>query len=1489
MFYINYSLETAFYSVFCSSAVQLNRSLTKIQRDASAPHPRLQKRGSTSIPLVQLSKEEIEHGLLGERQRTWVDGFPNDPYVENPVVYKQYAEYINTKLRESDSSIAGKDVRGLPDVVLPAKDGSDIIERIASSRKERHEAAVEEMHQELSVINSEMEPHITETSEMLLRKLDEDNKVIAAKLACIEKDEELLSYTLEGLNNIWEDVQSHTATRQFWITELDTALGKAEDERMDMIRAIFKNFAKTLEKIAHLLAPDLHRFLDKESQLINQTMLSNRRAFADLYTRLMSADIEREKSQHTTWKRRVEDWRLLKTELAVKRFKEFMQGEDIVNPPGIAKLLQIMTAEQRTQNQKRLELINQMREFKPPASTKTAIYNWNKNMQDLSQEIDAVNQIHLTSLHKEYERVCQRCLSEIDTIKTGLIDASVCTIARTQTVVEEFMIPLVGSRQRVYENNLEMMEKTLEEQTNEINEKLKSLFKYAQSAAHVWDVHEIGLARQERSLQEKLEQCRQKHDSQNQEKEAHLDVIMDRMRQDATETALKTSLNKALDYLEKIRSSYEHFHKDQTEIVKKYPSMVQQELQTYETSVLKFFMVDRNLAKDLQAAVTEILSTQKGTTFYVLVEAGEHLAQEKSREKSKAGKSQPEGGAFLTEVDAGEEEKPDYITSIDIDNDLLAEIKKLIRMNFLNHMEEWMEQASDRSMSVVVAKCEELNSELDLRLHLHKPRARRAEYDVHNVRAAELVMHSERVTRHCKGVLQALTEVRQRFQNMTQEHNEMASKFRQNIESLEVVFMNATKSSKLIALQHQLSVELDKFMSIIRASLRHFRQNLDETLQMLRESNARFIKSFKLFSDGGNFCPEEIDDYKKKLEKMSQKIDGAEGSIMSDLEGMESKRLDQATKVAIEFEDKFKNHMVDLIFMEKIARLLTNTQVKIKAEVASSNSQAQQLAKHLSDLDCRIDACERPNLDKEQITSSQLNMTLQAIFDAFHDRSKYLDCLKQPPALSTAPSSMTNPILGGARVGFVSDATPTPVSKAGKQPMEDPSVGVIKNILKSQKSKLRFGADADLDGEYQSRNAAVDIRDKMKSSVSTHTSSDRGKVSKRGMSPISDSPKKSYSAAMDSQSAYGSFRRTQSWTKRSNRPAKNERRVLIFGDSYDENEEVEGKLLATIRKMLKEALDLLLKTAEKYYVHKGNRAVTRPQALQETYEHFADVVAQKLQSYYTQADEYHNQCLQEFRKQLMHLEQSISHVPGLVISDLLKEHIQISLDALQKLQYEFSTVKVDLEKRKDEHKQQLRPTLGHPHQVEQLKALCQQEAERHEEFVRVVEKHAKNQQDTAVEQAKEFMSSLLELSKSQLGLYDKVLVIDDIEKGRVEPTKYPTSELIRRKNAGEPLEDDEDKDAVPRGQSTWSGIPANELVAAPIPSKVQLTPTVTTFKTTLGHSAAIAARDKSYQDYKKQFETTLHMIEEEKQCLVLAEQRWLDSWNTSVQKVKDLY
>lgn len=1467
----------------------------KSRETNTAPLDHSPERQSTAIPVVKLTKEEVAHGLLTERQRTWADGFPNDPYVENPVLHKQYSEFVRSTMKESDSSKAGKEVQGLPDVVVPAKEGSNIIERIAASRQKRHESTVEDLHQELSLINSDLEPVITEYSETLLRKLDDDDKEINHLLARIEKDEDLLTYNLEELYKLWDQVQHHSAERQAWINELDQQLSKVEDDRMDMMRNIFKSYAKTLEKIAHLMPPDLNRFLDQESQLVNQTMLSNRRAYSDLFVRLMSADIEREKSQYTIWKRRVEDWRQLNTKLAIEHFSNFMQEEKIINPPGVTKVYNFMIAEQDVINKRRLDVVQQLCDLKPPASTKTAVYQWDKTIQNLTKEIDSVNQVHLTKLHAEYEKVCQDCLEKIEFIKKSLIDDGVCAPPRAQQVVDQHMLPLVGERQRVFENNLETMEKDLENHMKEMTERLKMLFKFAQGAAHVWDVHEIGLAKQERALQEKLEQCRQVHDNQNQDKEAHLDIIMDRMRQDATEKQLKDSLDKALDMLNKIKNAYEVFHKDQMDIVKNYPTMVKAELKNYDEGVCKFFEVGRNQPKkskskilapkksksggkenSLPEAVSEILATERGTLFYVLTEAGEYGIPPEKDAPSKDEKPEGEEAAFLTEVDAPvPPSKPEYIQKIDVEEAILIEVKKRIRMNFLNHMEEWHVQASDRAESVVIAKCEELNSELELRFHLHKPRARRAELDVHNVRAAELVMHSERVTRHTKGIIQALAELRQGFNKMTQEHNKLASKFRTDIEALEVVFVNATKSSKLIALQSQLGNELTNFMEIIRTSLLQYRKHLDKTLQMLRESNARFIKSFKVFSDGGNFCPEEIDVYRKKLENMSSKIDVSEGAIMSDMEDIEKKRLDQATKVASEFEDRFKNHMIDLIFMEKIARWLTNTQVKIKAEVANSNSQAQQLAQHLSNLDRRVDACERPNLDKEQITSRQLNETLKAVFEAFQDRSTYLNCIKDPTPRPPSGTMQGPPALG-VRVGFSqsTDVQPTPISKMGKQPQEDPSVNVIKSILRAQKSKMRFGMDADLDGELTG-GTHHESREKLKSSMSTTTTSEKSKQTSKG--------KSSHSTGGSENSP----KRVQSGLRQNSKSTKFDKKYLVFGEKEEEGEE--AHILGIIKKTLREALDGLLTNAEMYYRSKGNRPVTRPQALQETFEACADVIVQKLQSYYTQSDEYHNQCLQEFRNQLAQLEKSVAHVPALLIRDILKEELQKSKADRKQMSEEFSHRQVELEQRQQEHSHLLRPTLGHPHAEDSLKALCEKEEARHRDYVAAVEKHTKDLQSSALSHAQTFIDVLARTAEHQLLQYDNLLVIDDVIKGRVESPKYPTSELIRRKNAGLPLEDDEDKGALPRGKNTWPGTSNNELVIGEPPSKVNLTASVTTAKTTLGQSATITARESAYQDYKAEFEKTLKWIDSERQKLMQAEQRWVDSWNTSVDKVKQLY
>ncbi|XP_033116151.1 coiled-coil domain-containing protein 180-like [Anneissia japonica] len=1522
------------YRQIFDAEVQLVNALEKAKLNSKKTIPK-----DDGVPLVKENRKNMCERPLNKRQMLWIESKPNDDKSENPVLYRQEILKSIEASVESEHVTAARDVRGLSDVMCAKKAGSDIIDRISESRQQRHEAAVEDLHQDLTLLAHDLEPQIAATGKELTSKMQENDEVIDQLLSKIGDDKELQNYTLQELVELWADIAKQSKFRREWIVDMDTQLNSYEDQRLQKIKGILKSYAKCLEGIAHLMPPDVDRFIEKESQIINQTVLHNRCAYSNLYARLLKADIEREKDHYRVWEGRVEDWRKLNTDVAIQAFLNYMMSDSITKPVKVEEFIQQLREEQDELNTKRLNLIHSLRQMKPPSSTKAAVYQWNKEIGVINKQIEQVHVAYLDKMHEEYEQICQDCLVEMEKHKNSLLEAGVCSEQSVTLVMEGSFLPLIGERQRIFEEMLQTMDKSLENLSVAYSSQLHHLFKYAQGAGHLWDVHEIGLAKRERQLQEMLEACRHEHDNQNQDTEANLDIIMDRMRQEATEEVLKDKLLKAMLVLDNIKSSYYKFHEQQHSIVKEYPNFVQDELQRYDQSVCKFFDVDRlhpnerklkqneeiaeqnKLRRQLriaansriqgtpspaenrsvqsrsgsvsvtsrdstssapstpaQLAVKEVLSSKQGTTFYVLT-----ISEDAP---------QPEKDAELMDLDSLEKSPASsymmpVMEKVIIDQELFQQVRREMRMAFIDHLEEWSVQAVERANSVVAAKIEELNSELDLRLHLHGPRSRRAELDIHNVRAAELVMHQERVSRHSRGITAALKDCKDRFVNMQHEHDKLADDFKEEIDSLESIFVNATKSSMLSVLSTQVSTKLESYMQVIRASLRQFRQYLDDTLQMLRESNARFIRSFKLFSDGGNFCPEEIDGYKKKLEKLATKIDSAEGFVMADLEGMEARRLQQASEIATKFEDRFKHHLFDLTFVEKLTRWLTNTQVKIKAEVADSNSQAQKLLHHLNTVERRIDACQRPNLDKEQITAWELMDSLPDIFNSFEERSHYLNCSEhqRPPPSAT----LNGNIVISGKVGFQAEPsqqapqthTVVTVMKAGKTQVEDSAVGLIKNILSSQRVKARLESGQDNEDQKSfpkppgTQSSLQADEPKSKCSSRPHTKP----TDKERLKVVSG--RRSTATSLENNP-----RRSASGHQRNKNPAlKFDAKYYVFG----EKPEREVHFLATIRRILQESLDGLLTTADMYYRQKGLRLPTRPQAIHETFEQCADIIVTKLQLYYTQADNYHNHCLQEFREQLERAEVSSSHVPPLIISEVLKEHRGLFTGKRADLDHIFNKSLLRWKHQMDSHKTLLRPTLGHPHQATKLAELCENEAKRHEEYIDGVEKQANTLKECAYDLGADFINKLACLSEQVLLLFDKLLTVDEVHTARVEKKKLKTSTLIRRKQADMALEDTEYEPLIQRGSKVWPGVAKNLMMEGTTPDDTNFTASVTTAKTTLGHQKLITSRDNAFKEYLQDFERNLAEIAKQREEQLMVEQRWDESWQRSVMKVKDLY
>ena len=113
----------------------------------------------------------------------------------------------------------------------------------------------------------EIEPQIEELGAQLMAKLAENDKVLSTNMLEIEEDSDLMSFDMDRLQELWQAVADQSAVRQFWIKDLDGALDKLENDRMDRVREIFSNYSETLEKISHISKPELQRVLDHETQV----------------------------------------------------------------------------------------------------------------------------------------------------------------------------------------------------------------------------------------------------------------------------------------------------------------------------------------------------------------------------------------------------------------------------------------------------------------------------------------------------------------------------------------------------------------------------------------------------------------------------------------------------------------------------------------------------------------------------------------------------------------------------------------------------------------------------------------------------------------------------------------------------------------------------------------------------------------------------------------------------------------------------------------------------------------------------------------------------------------------------------------------------------------------------------------------------------------------------------------------------------------------
>ncbi|XP_062816768.1 coiled-coil domain-containing protein 180 isoform X8 [Anolis carolinensis] len=1489
-----------------------------------------------AVPLVRDPDACSGHGFLSQRQQDWVQGMPNDDRIENPVLCREAAALAFRRNQEGDNVVAAREVRGLAEVVIPEKKHSDILERLSESRKRRFEGGLAALRQDLAQVGKELERCLVEPGKQFLANLSASDQSIERLFQRLADDAALQAYTIQDFEEIWGLASRETLQRQQWLRDLEEALLRAERDRAERIKLLLAKYTQILEDVAYLLKADVHRLVHKEAMTINQALLANRRAIARLVRNLAEADLKREAAQHRRMEERRRTWKALQKEAVVAAFREFMGSERIQNPAAVETELQQMRKEQLALTEERRALLWSLSDLLPLPPSKAKVNEWYESLVALNKRIDTHNVQFMMRIRIQYEKICQECLSKVQEAKQKLLKMKVCTEEEAERVVNPDFFQWVGRLQSRFEAEVEKMDSDLERLAKHTEVNCRHLSQFFQEALILRDTHRQRLLRLEEELHARMNEGRLKHESLNKLREGHLDVSVDRLRVQSSDEKLKAQLEKVHAALDFIRAGYVVFHQDLCACASTYPDHVQRELCSYSTSLSRYFHLrdvfrGKPVRRIVSAAEEEAEPAGNvegggggeggreddgggggGEEKEAEVEPGSgeerkqeeeekdggggeaaHSSAKEEEEEEEEGSApesegspgnvREEGGTGAEEPappppppsegseqeEEGEEEEeegssfstsrgntyrvnlrlrksqirkpekyfagklkgqllPAYLEQAYLSEAFVAELRRRVRLQFFEHLEAWFAEQTAQAEAVTAAKKEELQSELQLRLHLHEPRRGRIEKDVFHLRAAELRLHSERLVRHCAGVVEALHKERGAFLRLRDEQNQLSRTFRLRIQDMENVFLTESRADRLVHLSNNLHVELLNHVEVMQVSLRSYRYYLEEAFGKLREANTEFLRSCRLFSNGGNFSPEELESFMKRLQKESGRIDYAEGLIMIDMEKMESSYLEQATEVISKFDNRFRFLTMDRVFMDKIQRFLTNIQVKIKAEVAKSNLQTQTLNGLLEKLLLRIDACLHPNVDKETVTPEGLYDFAKSVMEELKQRSKYLNCLLLPPPPPDPAASW--PRRGSVSVSLQSEegrveAPPMVMgvertalmlpSRMGRPALEDPALPLIKHLGGFQ--RLRKAGDSPPERDSPSAEGAGLSPPRARG----------GRSNSLQPGPPHLPPKKSSSGPRR-------LSRSSSSIQKYIRVTKADRKLQIFGDKPKENDNEHFK--GIIFTILWENFDTLMILAEVRTSTKRRSTRSRGRS--------------------------------SCRTPLS----SASRSSGRSSSTTSSRPTSSTWPASP-----------------DQTKAKLCPTLGHPHNLPQLEALSQEEAERQQNQAQSICLCTQQLEASAIGCAQRFVQALSSCTERILVDLDQSLTMDDVELGKVEVLREKTSTLLRRKKAGLSLEAEEGRLVAERGGRTWPGLPRTTLAGLPNQILWRETAPVTTAKTTLGHVAALEERDAVYARFKQVLEAEFARIQAESTAHLQKAQHWAGWWRKSVQKIKQLY
>ncbi|KAK2838233.1 hypothetical protein Q5P01_015445 [Channa striata] len=1187
-----------------------------------------------------------------------------------------------------------EEVYRLPDTVVVDRPSSDIIQRVKDKRSQRHKETLKQLDSELTELTEVCETQVRMFSQQLLSSLQEvDLRLDTLKV----RIEQLDHVSLQDVYGLWEQVEQEEKQKKLRITELKHKLTECENQRSDKIRAVLRTYCQLLDKISFLSSPDVHRLIHTEATMLNQSLLANRRSAARLLLLLQEENLQQESLLRLHWDECLSRWKRRRVREVVDHFRSVCssdEGHQLISAQQMKETRQALT-------EQRQDLVDKICSLVPPTCSTALVSDWFNKLTAINQQIDSLQADFLHQLRCCYERKWQDRLAEVERCKDAL-SALQLSEEEVNDIISSQLLTLIGQSQSQDEEQLAALDVCYDSVARHTLSLSRCVFAFMRGAALLWETHSCTLPRREKEIQQHLDDLQKAQQGLLQRKKVHLNALLAGLRQESSEDALNKSLENTVLYLQDVKHSYTQCVSDQWEVLDCLPALFMEELLNYSSSLSSFYHLDHTYTLDESELVGLSIKPTEGEDCAEspdpaqpphdwLTEAESsllHLCDISTYIVFTSSKGVVyTGPAFRCSPPDLQQETHLSLFPVELLTHTLSRTRTL----FLDHLEQHFREVLSSAIAIVTERKEAVSLEQELQLQQLDPQ--HIQTHVYTARLAELQLHRQRVDIHCETVMDVLTTCRAELKELQTSISRRNQDFSLSLSNIKEDVLTARSSQRLEVLSFTLQDCVDQHIKYTQTCQTNFRHSLQIRLEDIRNTTTQLLNSFRLFSEGGDFAPQEVKVFQRILKEKIREIGQTEESICSELEAFESRSLKQVKEASQRLEEKLCSLMSEVKFTEKVQKIVSSTQVTIRAEAAGSNQQQSVISSRLEDL--------RTMLENIQVSPDNIFSLMSSLTEDLKTRCQYLDFEQEGLALSTHPTSGKH--VRSAPVPGLLQPTRTGVD------LEEPAVSCFSSVQQSGLLRVCGVQEVGAEGDDRGQTAA-------------------------GLSPLQRPNQKS------TKNVGGVS------VRRGGRSITTDRRFQIFGPRAEQNPR---SFSSTVNSVLWKINNILLLVAEEFYC---TERLGRFLLVPDTLDQWAESMQQRLLGYQEQARRFLSTSREDFRTQLSVLDKVLHSLPSVLIGNHEERHGMELTKQVGRVREKLKDILSASEMDKEVNVRQLRASLS----KDELQALISKEELRQQQLHSAISSSHLEIQDCIRAGGEKFVTSLASLTEKLIDHLDNL-------------------------------------------------------------------------------------------------------------------------------------